>query len=70
MLGAMAMKKYEAVIIGGGQAGLAMGYFFKKEKIPFVIMKKTAVLGTPGDKDIIPLFYLLRADIAVCPDCK
>ncbi|MBY6051683.1 NAD(P)/FAD-dependent oxidoreductase [Cytobacillus firmus] len=39
------MKKYEAVIIGGGQAGLAMGYFLKKEKLSFVIIEKNGEIG-------------------------
>ncbi|URM32576.1 NAD(P)/FAD-dependent oxidoreductase [Cytobacillus firmus] len=39
------MKKYEAVIIGGGQAGLAMGYFLKKEKLSFVIIEKNGNVG-------------------------
>jgi putative flavoprotein involved in K+ transport len=40
------MKNYEAVIIGGGQAGLTMGYFLKKEKVSFVIIEKN---GNAGD---------------------
>lgn len=39
------MKKYESVIIGGGQAGLAMGYFLKKEKLSFVIIEKNGNVG-------------------------
>ncbi|MCM3090932.1 MULTISPECIES: flavin-containing monooxygenase [unclassified Cytobacillus] len=39
------MKSYEAAIIGGGQAGLAMGYFLKKEKVSFVIIEKNADVG-------------------------
>ncbi|MCS0655383.1 flavin-containing monooxygenase [Cytobacillus firmus] len=39
------MKKYEAAIIGGGQAGLAMGYFLKKEKLSFVIIEKNGEIG-------------------------
>lgn len=29
---------YDAVIIGGGQAGLSMGYYLKKGKLPFIIL--------------------------------
>ncbi|PAE24981.1 NAD(P)/FAD-dependent oxidoreductase [Bacillus sp. 7894-2] len=39
------MISYETVIIGGGQAGLAMGYFLKKEKISFVIIEKNGNVG-------------------------
>ncbi|MGM0778182.1 MAG: NAD(P)-binding domain-containing protein [Bacillota bacterium] len=39
------MINYEAVIIGDGQAGLAIGYFLKKEKLSFVIIEKNGNVG-------------------------
>ncbi|MCK0473710.1 NAD(P)/FAD-dependent oxidoreductase [Halalkalibacter sp. APA_J-10(15)] len=39
------MLDYEVVIVGGGQAGLAVGYYLKKEGIPFVILDKNDRVG-------------------------
>ncbi|RBP86859.1 putative flavoprotein involved in K+ transport [Cytobacillus firmus] len=36
---------YEVAIIGGGQAGLAMGYYLKKENASFVILEKSGEVG-------------------------
>lgn len=32
------MKVYDAIVIGGGQAGLSMGYFFRRHKIDYLIL--------------------------------
>lgn len=37
--------EYSVVIIGGGQAGITMGYYLKKENIPFVIIDKHHKIG-------------------------
>ncbi|HEO8418660.1 TPA: NAD(P)-binding domain-containing protein [Yersinia enterocolitica] len=37
--------EYDVIIIGGGQAGLAMGYFLKKSKLSFLIIDKSTELG-------------------------
>ncbi|MDL4839845.1 flavin-containing monooxygenase [Aquibacillus rhizosphaerae] len=37
--------KYDVVIIGGGQAGLSMGYYLKKSSLTFLILDKSTELG-------------------------
>ncbi|SHE38760.1 putative flavoprotein involved in K+ transport [Seinonella peptonophila] len=39
------MEKFEVVIIGAGQAGLAMGYFLKQENISFVLLDAQKSVG-------------------------
>ncbi|NLP52578.1 NAD(P)-binding domain-containing protein [Bacillus sp. RO1] len=39
------MESYEVVIIGAGQAGLSMGYYLKKEGLPFVILDGSEKVG-------------------------
>ncbi|MGD6777604.1 flavin-containing monooxygenase [Sutcliffiella horikoshii] len=39
------MESYQVVIIGAGQAGLSMGYYLKKEGIPFVIVDGNEQVG-------------------------
>jgi putative flavoprotein involved in K+ transport len=39
------MKRFETVIIGGGQAGLAAAYHLKKRKRPFVILEANERIG-------------------------
>lgn len=39
------MKSYEVVIIGAGQAGLSMGYYLQKERIPFLILDSNESVG-------------------------
>lgn len=46
MRGVRTIINYEVAIIGGGQAGLAMGYYLKKEYVSFVILEKN---GDAGD---------------------
>ena len=36
---------YDVLVIGGGQAGLAMGYYLKKKNIRFVILDKNQHVG-------------------------
>ncbi|MUK87850.1 SidA/IucD/PvdA family monooxygenase [Ornithinibacillus sp. L9] len=52
------MINYKVVIIGGGQAGIAMGYYLKKENIPFVILDKNDRVGDSWRKryDSLVLF--------------
>jgi len=35
---AIATETFETIVIGGGQAGLAVGYYLKKQGRPFVIL--------------------------------
>src|ERR1700749_2052565 len=37
---------YDVVVIGGGQAGLAIGYFLKREEKHFVILDAAASIGS------------------------
>lgn len=39
------MESYQIVIIGAGQAGLSMGYYLKKEGIPFIILDGNERVG-------------------------
>jgi putative flavoprotein involved in K+ transport len=39
------MERYETVIIGGGQAGLSVGYFLKKQGRSFVILDASERIG-------------------------
>ena len=33
-----AMERYDTIVVGGGQAGLSVGYHLKKRGVPFVIL--------------------------------
>ena len=39
------IKSYETVVIGAGQAGLAMGYYLKQDKVSFLIIDKGKAVG-------------------------
>ncbi|CAM5578051.1 putative Flavin-containing monooxygenase YUCCA9 [Streptomyces afghaniensis 772] [Streptomyces afghaniensis] len=49
---------YDVIIIGGGQAGLAMGYFLKKSGLSFLIVEKETSIGESWRKryDTLTLF--------------
>jgi putative flavoprotein involved in K+ transport len=38
-------EKFETIVIGGGQAGLAVGYYLKKHGRPFVILDANEQIG-------------------------
>jgi putative flavoprotein involved in K+ transport len=38
-------ERYETMVIGGGQAGLAVGYHLKQRGRPFVILDRSARVG-------------------------
>ncbi len=40
-----AAKHASVVIIGGSQAGLALGYYLKRERLPFVILEQASRIG-------------------------
>ena len=39
------IEKHKVIVIGAGQAGLSVGYFLKKNKIPFVILDANKRVG-------------------------
>jgi putative flavoprotein involved in K+ transport len=41
----MHQHRYETVVIGGGQAGLAVGYFLQRQERPFVILDRSERVG-------------------------
>ncbi|WP_088101975.1 flavin-containing monooxygenase [Halalkalibacter urbisdiaboli] len=52
------MEYYDAVIIGAGQAGIAMGYYLKKEGISFIVCDENERIGDSWRKryDSLVLF--------------
>ncbi|WYU52199.1 NAD(P)-binding protein [Bacillus sp. FSL K6-0047] len=52
------MMEYDVVVIGGGQAGLAVGYYLKKQKQPFLILDEQNEAGDSWRKryDSLVLF--------------
>lgn len=57
-------KKYKVIVIGAGQAGLSVGYFLKKEKIPFLILDANERVGDSWRKrwDSLHLFTPAKFD--------
>ena len=57
-------EHYEVVVIGAGQAGLAMGYFLSRQKRPFVIIERAASVGPAWRQrwDSLTLFTSRRYD--------
>src|SRR4029079_7690607 len=43
--GAMTTQHIETLVIGGGQAGLAVGYHLARERLPFVILDANSRVG-------------------------
>ncbi|HYK73771.1 MAG TPA: NAD(P)/FAD-dependent oxidoreductase, partial [Pseudoneobacillus sp.] len=39
------MRKYDVIIVGGGQAGLSLGYYLKKSALTFLILDKGNEVG-------------------------
>lgn len=39
-------KTYDCIVVGGGQAGLASGYYLKKAGLSFLILEKATEIGT------------------------
>lgn len=54
----MRPEKFDTVVIGGGQAGLAAGYYLAKQKRDFVILDAPARVGDSWRKrwDSLQLF--------------
>ena len=42
---AIATETFETIVIGGGQAGLAVGYYLKKQGRPFLILDANERIG-------------------------
>jgi putative flavoprotein involved in K+ transport len=55
-------ERTEVAVIGGGQAGLAAGYYLKQAQIPFVILDAEAQAGDAWRKrwDTLELFTAAR----------
>lgn len=49
---------YDVVVIGAGQAGLAIGYFLKKANVSFLILDEASMIGESWRKryDSLTLF--------------
>ncbi|HZJ50248.1 MAG TPA: NAD(P)-binding domain-containing protein [Actinomycetota bacterium] len=64
MDGAGASERFETVIIGGGQAGLAVGYHLARRDRPFVILEENERIGDSWRKrwDSLRLFTQARYD--------
>src|SRR3954469_22969770 len=60
----MSIHRHETVVIGGGQAGLAVGYFLSKLGRPFVILDANPRVGDSwrGRWDSMRLFTPARRD--------
>src|SRR3954449_7171988 len=60
----MSIHRHETVVIGGGQAGLAVGYFLSKLGRPFVILDANPRVGDTwrGRWDTMRLFTPARRD--------
>src|SRR3954447_8685748 len=60
----MSIHRHETVVIGGGQAGLAVGYFLSKLGRPFVILDANPRVGDTwrGSWDTMRLFTPGRRD--------
>jgi putative flavoprotein involved in K+ transport len=58
------VETFETIVIGGGQAGLAMGYFLAKHGWPFVILDSSRRIGDSwrGRWDSMRLFTPARRD--------
>lgn len=39
------MKEFDVIVIGAGQAGLAMGYYLKQQGLSFVLLDKGYSIG-------------------------
>src|SRR5262250_3158384 len=57
-------KRVNTIIIGGGQAGLATGYYLAKRGVPFLILDANARIGDAWRKrwDSLRLFTPARYD--------
>jgi putative flavoprotein involved in K+ transport len=56
--GMLSMQKYDVIIVGGGQAGLSIGYYLKKTALSFLILDKGSEVGEVWRKryDSLTLF--------------
>jgi putative flavoprotein involved in K+ transport len=61
------MTEHEIVIIGGGQAGLALGYYLKKERRRFIILDAAAETGESWRSRWDSLVLFTPADYSTLP---
>ena len=64
-----AVEEHETVIIGGGQAGLAVGYWLSRLGCPFVILDANAASGTAGAGVGTPCACSRLPGATGCPAC-
>ncbi len=62
-------ENYKVIVIGGGQAGLSMGYYLAKSGIPYIILDASERVGDPGVNAGILSVYLLRRDTILSREC-
>jgi glycine/D-amino acid oxidase-like deaminating enzyme len=43
-------EKFDTVVVGGGQAGLSVGYYLKRDGGSFVILDANERIGAPGGR--------------------
>ena len=68
-------KIFDAIVIGGGQSGLACGYYLKRAKLKFLILDKQQVSGgawlnawdsltlfSPADYSSLPGWIMPKSD--------
>jgi cation diffusion facilitator CzcD-associated flavoprotein CzcO len=61
------MTDIDVVVIGGGQAGLAVGYYLRRSQLSYVISRRSARPGGSGPHVAVAA-SLLPANGARCPD--
>jgi cation diffusion facilitator CzcD-associated flavoprotein CzcO len=62
-------QHFDVVVIGGGQAGLAMGYYLAQQKRDFIILDANERIGRLGATVGIPYDFLHLPHSVVCLVC-
>ena len=61
---------YDVVVVGAGQAGLAVGYFLARQGNQYVILEAGSQLGSAWRSRWDSLSSLPRDGIAACRGCR